>query len=69
MATRDYTDGGHAHHLFLSAESEEIICSGALKDGQQTYALLDEWLPKTKSVTKEEALAKLAAKYSRFIEN
>jgi hypothetical protein len=57
------TDGGHASHLFLSAESEEIICSGGLKDGRQTYALLDEWVPKTKSVPKEEALAKLAARY------
>ena len=57
------TDGGHASHLFLSAESEEIICSGGLKDGRQTYALLDEWVPKTKSLPKEEALAKLAARY------
>jgi hypothetical protein len=57
------TDGGHASHLFLSAESEEIICSGALKDGRQTYALLDEWVPKAKSLPKEEALAKLAARY------
>lgn len=57
------TDGGHASHLFLSAESEEIICSGGLKDGKQTYALLDEWVPKTKSLPKEEALAKLAARY------
>ena len=57
------TDGGHAHHLLLSAESEEIICSGALKDGGQTYALLDEWVPKAKSLPKEEALAKLAARY------
>jgi len=57
------TDGGHASHLFLSAESEEIICSGGLKDGKQTYALLDEWVPKTKSLAKEEALAKLAARY------
>jgi hypothetical protein len=57
------TAGGLASHLFLSAESEEIICSGVLKDGKQTYALLDEWVPKTKSLPKEEALAKLAARY------
>ena len=57
------TDGGHASHLFLSAESEEIICSGALKDDRQTYALLDEWVPKAKSLPREEALAKLAARY------
>ncbi len=57
------TDGGRAHHLFLSAESEEILCSGALKDGQQTYAMLDEWVPKSKALPKEEALAKLAARY------
>jgi hypothetical protein len=34
-----------------------------LKGGKQTYALLDEWVPKTKSLPKEEALAKLAARY------
>ena len=57
------TAGGNASHLFLSAESEEIICSGALKDGKLTYALLDEWVPKVKSLPKEEALAKLAGRY------
>ena len=57
------TNGGRASHLFLCAEAEGIICSGAIKDGKQTYALLEEWVPKAKPMPKEEALAKLAKRY------
>jgi hypothetical protein len=57
------TDKGRASHLFLCAEAEGIICSGALKEGKQTYALLEEWVPKAKPMSKEEALTKLAKRY------
>jgi hypothetical protein len=59
------TAEGRASHLFLCAEAAGLICSGAMKNGQPTYALLDEWVPKAKSLPKEETLAKLAARYFR----
>ncbi len=52
-----------ASHLFVWAELEGIVCSGATKGGKQTYAMLDERVPKRKSWTHEEALANLARKY------
>jgi len=57
------TDENRASHLLGWAESEGIICSGAEKNGKQTYALLEERVPKTPSLTKEETLAKLAKRY------
>ena len=57
------TDDNRASHLFLLAELDGIVCSGATKEGKYTYALLEERVPKTKSLTREEALATLAKKY------
>jgi hypothetical protein len=52
-----------ASHLLAWAELEGIVCSGASKRGKLTYAILDERVPKRKSMTREEALAELARKY------
>jgi hypothetical protein len=57
------TDNNRASHLFLRAELDGIVCSGATRGGKQTYALLEERVPRTKPLTKEEALANLAKKY------
>lgn len=53
------------NHCMMNAEALGIVCSGAVKNKKQTYALLDERVPKTTDITKEEALSKLAAKYFR----
>ena len=57
------TDDNRLSHLLLWAELNGIVCSGAIKGGKQTHALLEERVSKTKSMTKEEALANLAKKY------
>ncbi len=57
------TAGGRASHLFLYAEAEGLICSGAMKNGKPTFALLDEWVPRADPLPKEEALARLAVRY------
>jgi hypothetical protein len=57
------TNENRASHLLLCAELEGIICSGAIKRGKQTYALLEERVPQKKHLTKEEALASLAKRY------
>jgi hypothetical protein len=57
------TNDNRASHLLSRAELDGIVCSGATKGGKQTYALLQERVPKTKSLTQEEALDKLAYKY------
>jgi Winged helix DNA-binding domain len=40
-----------------------IICLGPLKGKQDTYTLLEEWLPKTNTIPRQEALAELAKRY------
>jgi hypothetical protein len=57
------THANQAYHLFLCAELEGILCSGADQDGKPTYALLPERVPTKKTMTKEEALARLAKTY------
>lgn len=51
------------NRYLMRAEAEGIICSGAVKNKKQTYALIDERAPATNTLTKEEALAKLASRY------
>jgi hypothetical protein len=57
------TAGGRASHLFLCAEAEGLLCSGSMKGGQPTFALLEERVPPAPALPREEALAKLATRY------
>jgi Winged helix DNA-binding domain len=50
-------------HILGRAELDGVICSGARKGKQFTYALLDERAPKTKNLARDEALAKLTQRY------
>jgi hypothetical protein len=57
------TDNNRLSHLLYWAELEGLLCSGGTKEGKTTHALLQERVPKTKSLTREEALATLAQRY------
>ena len=50
-------------YLILRAELDAVICSGALRGKQFTYALLDERVPKFKTLERDEALAELTKRY------
>jgi hypothetical protein len=50
-------------HLTMHAELDGVICSGALRGKQFTYALLDERVPRTRVLPREEALAELTRRY------
>lgn len=50
-------------HLLMEAEIQGLLCSGAKKGAQRTYAFLPDRVPKKKTLTKEEALAALAKRY------
>ena len=50
-------------HILLRAELDGVICSGPIVKNQMTYALLDERVPATKALDREEALAELARRY------
>lgn len=52
-------------HILLRAELDGVICSGPRVGKQFTYALLEERVPATKKIDREEALAKLTRRYFR----
>jgi hypothetical protein len=50
-------------HIIGHLAQEGLICFGARKGKQQTFALLDEWIPSYPMLKKDEALAELAVRY------
>jgi Winged helix DNA-binding domain len=50
-------------HVMIHAELDGIACSGPRRGKQFTYALLDERVPNTKTLSHEEALAALTKRY------
>lgn len=50
-------------HLIIHAELDGVICSGARRGKQFTYALLDERVPPTRALDRDEALVELARRY------
>lgn len=57
------TDDMRSSFLMFHAELDGIVCNGSRRGKQQTYALLDERVPPTKPLLREEALARLAERY------
>lgn len=50
-------------YLLSWAELEGLVCSGAEKNGKPTFALLEERVPPSPALAREEALARLAGRY------
>jgi hypothetical protein len=50
-------------HIMFNAELNGTICNGPMRGKQFTYALLEERIPKTKSLSREEALSELSKRY------
>lgn len=50
-------------YFLMRAELDGIICSGARRGSQFTYALLDERVPHSRTLSQNEALAELARRY------
>jgi hypothetical protein len=52
-------------YIVMCAELDGVICSGARRGKQFTYALLDERAPISKTLRRDEALAELTLRYFR----
>lgn len=66
LGKQGVTSNAHKISIYLRrAEQEGIICSGELDNCQNTYALLDERVPPTKELTRDESITLLAQKYFR----
>lgn len=64
LARAKLPTAGHAlAHLLIHAELAGLICSGPRQGKQFTYALLDERVPPTKPLSRDEALAALTRRY------
>jgi len=50
-------------HILWWLAQHCIICFGPREGKQQTFVLFDEWLPQTKALPRQEALATLAHRY------
>ena len=50
-------------HIMMHAELEGVICSGARRGKQFTYALVDERAPNARRLARDEALAELTRRY------
>lgn len=58
------TDSLRAAHIMIQAELEGLVCNGAKREKQFTYALFDEKIPPaTQNFSRAEALAALANRY------
>jgi hypothetical protein len=55
--------GPRLAYIVMRAELDAIVCSGAMRGKQHTYALLDERAPETKALGKEAALAEFTRRY------
>ncbi len=57
------TENAQATHIMMLFELEGLVCSGATNGKKQTYALLEERIAISTSITRDEALGKLAKRY------
>ena len=56
-------DGLRLAYIMMVAELDGLVCSGARRGKQFTYALVEERAPHAKTLGREEALAELARRY------
>jgi hypothetical protein len=59
----DFPDAIGLGRLMVRAELDGVVCSGALRGKQHTYALLDDRVPPANETERDVALAELAGRY------
>ncbi|MCE6992324.1 winged helix DNA-binding domain-containing protein [Dyadobacter sp. CY323] len=57
------TSGQRGMHIIGFLAQSQILCHGSHNDKQPTYVLMDDWVPKTAEMNREEALHELAIRY------
>jgi hypothetical protein len=57
------TTGQRGYHILWYTAQAGLICMGPMQDREQTFVLLDEWVPEPRELSREESLAELAARY------
>ena len=57
------SEGQRLVYLVMRAELDRVVCSGAPRGKEQTYALFDERVPPAAPLSQDEALARLTRRY------
>jgi len=57
------TRNQRGYHILWRASQDGLLCIGPRQGKQQTFVLLDEWVPNSKELSREESLAELAGHY------
>jgi hypothetical protein len=57
------TAGQRGIHILARLAQDGLLCFAARQGKQQTFALLEEWVPPARMLTRDEALAELAGRY------
>ena len=57
------TENQRGYHILWYVAQSGLICLGPMQDKQQTFVLLDEWVPNSRDLSREESLAELAKRY------
>ncbi|HEV7705367.1 MAG TPA: winged helix DNA-binding domain-containing protein, partial [Gemmatimonadaceae bacterium] len=52
-------------HILTRLSQDGLLCFASHRGKQPTFALLDEWLPNTRALARDEALAELTLRYFR----
>jgi hypothetical protein len=55
--------GQRGYHLLWYMAQVGLICLGPMENKEQTFVLLDEWVPHARELSREEGLAELARRY------
>jgi hypothetical protein len=58
-----YTTGQRGYHLLWHLSQTGILCFGPPRAKEQTFVLLDEWVPRSRRLDRDEALGELARRY------
>ena len=59
------TEGQRGYHILAQLSMEGMLCFAEPRGKEHTFALLDEWIPASRELAREESLAELAARYFR----
>jgi len=57
------TAGQRGIHILQRLAHDGLLCFAGRRGKQQTFALLDEWLPPARTLERDEALAELTGRY------
>lgn len=57
------TENQRGYHILWYLAQSGLICLGPMQGKQQTFVLLDEWVPNSRNLSREESLTELARRY------